>query len=145
MTPEASLRRLLLASVAGLLLLFVLLAGWFFTRRVTPGEFVVRVAPTAAGARSFQLSVRGPGGGMLGLWGFQDVPSPAILAGLQQKVPWKAVSTHASADQPCVTLETTFAVPEATLAPVEGLLFAQCCPGLTDVARCPVRRVVRNR
>src|SRR5271157_4853225 len=98
MTPEEAfsrLRRVLWAGVA-LLLALVLGAGYVLTRRVTPGEFVVRLAPSGPASRSFQLSLRGPGGGALGVWGFQGVPGPSVLSGLQEKVPWRAVATHAS-------------------------------------------------
>ncbi len=78
---------------------------------------------------------------MLGLWAFQDVPTAAILAGVKEKVPWKAVSTKASASQPCITLEATPGVPESAVVPLERLVLAHCCPGVTDIARCPIRRV----
>ncbi len=144
MTPEgrpASARRVLYSAAAALFILVIALGGWFLTRRVTPGEFILRVAPTRQGSRNFQLSLRGPGGGVLGLWGFQDVPTSAVLAGVQQKVPWKAVSTKASAAQPCVTLEVAPGVPESALAPLQRLLLAQCCPGVSELAGCPIRLV----
>ncbi len=147
MRPEGSLwarARVRLALAAALFVLVLVLAvGWFVSRRVTPGDFVVRLAPTAPGARTYQLSLRGPGGVVLGVWGFQDAPGPSILAGLQQKVPWKAVSTQAGPSQPCVTLEAPLSVPAAALAPIETLALEQCCPGATNRAGCPVRRVVR--
>ncbi len=139
------LKRVLLAGLVVLLVLLLGGAAYFLTRRVTPGEFVVRLTPAGQASRSFQLALRGPGGGVLGLWGFQGVPGPSVLAGLQEKVPWKAVSTNAGPSQPCVTLEVAPAVPEPVVAPVERLLVAQCCPGLAAPENCPVRRVLLGR
>jgi len=144
MTPDG-VRRALLAGGACVLVLLVAAAGYLLTRRVTPGQFVVRLSLTSPTSRSFQLALRGPGGAVLGLWGFQGVPGPSVLGGLQQKVPWKAVSTQSSASQPCVTLEVSPGVPEPVLAPVERLLVAQCCPGLTVPEDCPIRRVSLGR
>ncbi len=137
--------RVLLAGLAVLLVLLLGAAAYVLTRRVTPGEFVVRLTPTSPALRSFQLTLRGPGGGVLGMWGFQGVPGPSVLAGLQEKVPWKAVSTNAGPTQPCVTLEVAPSVPEPVLAPVERLLLAQCCPGRAAPEDCPIRRVLLGR
>ena len=147
MTPNgfSTARRALLGGLAVVLVLFLALAGYFLTRRVAPGQFVIRVVPTAPASRSFELTLRGPGGGVLGRWYFQDVPGAAVLSGLQAKIPWKAVSTKASPRQPCVTLEAAASVPEPVLAPIEHLLLSECCPGVTALEACPIRRVVLAR
>jgi len=148
MTPEgagSAVRRVLWAALATLLVLLLAVAGYFVSRPVSPGEFLVRLSRTGPASPSFQLALRGPGGGVLGLWGFQGVPGPSVLGGLREKVPWKAVSTHSSASQPCVTLEVGPGVPEPVLAPVEHLLVAQCCPGPTSPDDCPIRRVRLDR
>jgi hypothetical protein len=140
-----SFRRGVLIACASLLVLLVACGLWFLGRPVTPGEFVIRVVPSGATPRGLLLSLRGPGGQPLGDWRFEDVPTPAVLAGLEKKVPWKAVATQASPRRPCVTVQVAPSVPQSALAPVERLVFGQCCPGLSDVARCPVRRVVLER
>lgn len=138
-------RRTLLVGVVLLALLFLAGAGWFLTRRISPGVFVIRVVPAGATPAGFGLSLLGPGGGKLGEWKFQDMPSPAVLAGLKQKVPWTAVATNASQRHPCLTLEVAPFVPEAAIAPLEALVVSQCCPGVKDAARCFVRRVTLGR
>jgi hypothetical protein len=148
MTAEAAshpVRRTLLVGLAILLLLLLAAVGWFLTRRITPGVFVIRVVPTGSAPGAFGLSLLGPGGGKLGDWRFQDVPSPAVLQALGRKVPWTAVATNASQRHPCLTLESAPFVPETALAPVERFVLSQCCPGVTDVARCSIRRVVLSR
>jgi hypothetical protein len=148
MGPEASsrpVRRTLLVVLGVLVLLCLGVSGWFLTRTITPGAFVIRVVPAGAAPGGFLLSLFGPGGGKLGDWRFQDVPGPAVLQGLEKKVPWTAVATNASQRQPCLTLEVAPFVPEATVAPVERLVVSQCCPGVTDVARCSIRRVTLGR
>lgn len=148
MALEASFyraRRTLLVGVALLALLFLAGAGWFLTRRITPGVFVIRVVPVGVAAGGFGLSLFGPGGGKLGEWKFQEVPGPAVLQGLEKKIPWTAVSTNASQRQPCLTLEVAPFVPETAVAPVEQLVVSQCCPGVKDAARCFVRRVTLGR
>jgi hypothetical protein len=148
MAPEAPshpVRRTLLVGLAVLALLFLAGVGWFLTRRITPGVFVIRVVPAGGGPGAYGLSLLGPGGGKLGDWRFQDVPSPAVLQAMGKKVPWTAVATNASQRQPCLTLESAPFVPETALAPVERFALSQCCPGVTDVARCSIRRVVLGR
>jgi hypothetical protein len=146
--PEGSshpLWRTLLALLAAVVVLCLCAGGWFLTRRITPGTFVIRIVPVGAAPGGFSLSLLGPGGGKLGDWRFQDVPSPGLLAGLEKKVPWTAVATNASQRHPCLTLEVAPFVPEAAVAPVERLVVSQCCPGVTDVARCSIRRVTLGR
>ena len=140
-----TVRRVFLTSGAALLVLLLGFGGWFFTRPVTPGEFVIRVVPAGSTPGAFVLNLRGPGGEGLGEWRFQDVPSPAVLAGLQKKVPWKAVSTQANPQRPCLTLQAPASVSGEVLAPLERFLLSQCCPGVTDAARCPIRRVFLER
>jgi hypothetical protein len=139
-----SLRRVLLVGLAAVLVLVLGATIWFLTRRITPGDFSVRVAP-AGPAGSFSLSLLGPGGGKLGDWRFVEVPTPSVLAGLDKKVPWTAVSTNAGPRRPCLTLQLAPGVPEAAVAPVERLALLRCCPGKADVASCPVRRVLLER
>ncbi len=139
-----SVRRGLLIGLGLLLVLVLGAAGWFLTRRITPGDFAIRLVPSGP-PRTFSLSLLGPGGGKLGDWHFLDVPGPAVLAALEKKVPWAAVATNAEPRRPCLTLELSPSVPEATVAPVERLALAKCCPGKTDPASCPIRRVVLGR
>jgi hypothetical protein len=138
-------RRVLLLGLGGVLLFLLAFGGWFVTRRITPGGFVVRVGPAGVAPGGLVLSLLGPGGGKLGDWRFVDVPGPSVLAGLEKKVPWMAIATNAGPRRPCLTLEVAPFVPEAAVAPVERLALSQCCPGVTDVARCPIRRVVLGR
>jgi hypothetical protein len=148
MAPEGSARpvlRTLLVGLAVLLLLCLGAGGWFLTRRITPGSFVIRVVPQGTAPGGFLVSLLGPGGGKLGDWRFQDVPGPGVLQGLEKKVPWTAVATNASQRHPCLTLEVAPFVPEAALAPLERLVVSQCCPGVKDVARCSIRRVTLGR
>ena len=139
------MRRALLVGLALLVLLFIALSGWFLSRRITPGVFVIRIVPAGTAPGGFLLSLLGPGGGKLGDWRFQDVPSYSVLAGLEKKVPWTAVATNASQRQPCLTLEVAPFVPESAVAPVERLVVAQCCPRPADAARCSIRRVTLGR
>jgi hypothetical protein len=142
---SAAFRRILIAGVGSILLLLAIFGGWFLTRRISPGGFVVRIAPSGIAPGGLVLSLLGPGGGKLSDWRFLDVPGPSVLQGLEKKIPWAAVATNASHGQPCLTLETAPFVPETAVAPVLKLAVAQCCPGLTDVSRCPVKRVVLGR
>ena len=145
--PETAqpVRRAVLVALAALLLLFVAVGGWFLSRRITPGTFVIRVVPSGASPGGMSLTLLGPGGGKLADWKFQDVPGPSVLAGLEKKIPWTAVATNGRQGQPCVTLESAPFVPPAALAPVEQLVLSQCCPGVRDMARCPIRRVTLGR
>ena len=148
MTLEASLtrlRRLVLWGLGILLLLFLAAGAWFLTRRVVPGEFVIRLAPASAGSRFYQLSLRGPGGAVVGRWVFEGVPGPKILAGLQKKVPWAAISTNTSPARPCVTVEVPAPLPEEVLAPVVQLALSECCPSTAVGVRCTAVRVIRSR
>lgn len=148
MAPETTshpVRRTLFVALAVLVVLFFSAVGWFLTRKITPGVFVIRIVPVGAAPGGFGLSLLGPGGGKLGDWRFQEVPSASLLSGLQKKVPWTAVATNASQRQPCLTLEVAPFVPEAAIAPVERLVVSQCCPGVRDVARCSIRRVTLQR
>jgi hypothetical protein len=138
-------RLALLLGLGAVVLMLLGFGGWFLTRSITPGGFVVRVAPSGVAPGGLVVSLLGPGGGKLGDWRFLDVPGPTVLAGLEKKIPWTAVATNASARRPCLTLETAPFVSEAALAPIERLALAQCCPGVTEVARCPIRRVVLGR
>lgn len=138
--PHPLLRRLRLLAVL-LVLGLLAVAGWFVTRRIAPGDFVVRLVPAGMTPGGLRLTLLGPGGGPLGEWRFDGVPGPAVLQGLEKKVPWTAVATNARQRQPCLTLEVAPHVSPAAVAAVEGLVQAQCCPGLTDAAQCPLRRV----
>jgi hypothetical protein len=120
-------------------------AGWFLTRSITPGDFVIRIVPQGVAPGGLQLSLLGPGGGKLADWRFDGVPGPSVLLGLEKKVPWTAVATNARQRRSCLTLEVAPYVPEAAVAAVERLVLSQCCPGVTDVARCPIRRVTLGR
>jgi hypothetical protein len=140
-----SFGRVLRLVLGAVLLLLVAFGGWFVTRKITPGGFVVRIGPAGVAPGGLVLSVLGPGGGKLGEWRFVDVPGPPLLAGLEKKIPWPAIASNAGPGRPCLTLEVAPFVTEAAVAPVERLALSQCCPGVTDVARCPIRRVVLGR
>jgi hypothetical protein len=148
MVPEGSsqpVRRTLLVVLVVFVVGGLAFGGWFLTREITPGDFVIRIVPAGVAPGGLLLSLLGPGGGKLGDWRFEGVPGPAVLAGLQKKVPWTAVATNARQRLPCLTLEVAPYVPEAALAPVERLVLSQCCPGVVDVTRCPIRRVTLGR
>lgn len=138
-------RRAVLLGLAALLLFLLGLGGWFLSRRITPGTFVIRVVPVGASAGGMSVTLLGPGGGKLADWKFQDVPGPNVLAGLEKKIPWTAVATNGRQGHPCVTLESAPFVPPAALAPIEQLILSQCCPGVMEMARCPIRRVTLGR
>jgi hypothetical protein len=148
MVPENAphpVRRVLLVGVALFLLFLLGLGGWVLTRRITPGPFVLRVVPSGAAPDGLSLSLLGPGGAKLAEWRFQGVPGPSVLADVDRKVPWTAVATNASQSRPCITFESAPFVPPAALAPVERLVLSRCCPGVTDAARCPIRRLTLGR
>ena len=135
-------RRVLLVGVAVVLVPLLGLLGWFLTRPISPGVFVVRVVPARGTAGGLLLSLFGPGGEKLGEWPFQEAPGPAALKSLEKKVPWEAVATKASTARPCLVLQVGRTVPETAVAPVLALARSQCCPGQTDFSACPVRRVM---
>jgi hypothetical protein len=130
---------------AGLLLAFLVLAGWFVTRRISPGTFLIRLVPSRASKGGLELSVYGPGGEKLGDWPFVGTPPPSVLAGVEKKVPWEAVSKNTSVASPCVVLQVGRTVPEEAVTPVEAMARRGCCPGQKDASACPVRRVMVQR
>jgi hypothetical protein len=146
-SPDAPqpVRRTLRILLAVVVVAVLASTAWFLTRRITPGNFVIRMVPAGVGPGGLALSLLGPGGGKLAEWRFDGVPGPSVLDGLQRKVPWTAVATNARQHQPCLTLEVAPYVQEAAVAAVERLVLAQCCPGVRDIAQCPIRRVTLGR